>query len=123
MECSTGDTMTAKERDKLMKKVVGVNDTSSVSLRVGEGVDDDTALTLALAPLTGGWSLLLCLLFPLQALRIARAELRRERSFSDALLYSAACLLGHFAELSGQAGFLIARLSGSGPALLEYKQD
>ena len=81
------------------------------------------ALTLALAPLTGGWSLLLCLLFPLQALRIARAELRRERSLSDALLYSAACLLGHFAELSGQAGFLVARLSGSGPALLEYKQD
>jgi len=79
-------------------------------------------ITLALLPMTGGWSLLLCLLFPLQAARIARSELRRQRSLRDALLYSTACLVGHFAEFSGQAGFLAARISGSGPALLEYKR-
>ena len=80
------------------------------------------ALTLALLPMSGGWSLLLCLLFPLQAARITRSELRRQRSLRDALLYSTACLVGHFAELSGQAGFLVARMSGHGPLLLEYKR-
>jgi len=78
-------------------------------------------LILAMLPMTGGWSLALSLLFPIQAARIVIGELRKGRSFRDALLYSAACLVGHFGELSGQAGFLMARISGQGPTLVEYK--
>ena len=80
------------------------------------------SLILALIPVTGGWSLLLCLLFPIQAVRIVLTELRRDRSLRDALLYSTACLVGHFGELSGQAGFLFARIAGNGPTLVEYKR-
>jgi len=80
------------------------------------------SLTLALFPATDGWSLLLCLLFPIQAVRIALTELRRDRSIRDAMLYSTACLVGHFGELSGQAGFLFARIAGNGPTLVEYKR-
>lgn len=79
------------------------------------------ALIVAAIPLTSGWSLALSLLFPLQAARIAIRELRRGRSLGDATLYSTACLVGHFGELSGQAGFLMARVSGQGPTLVEYK--
>ena len=79
-------------------------------------------LILALIPATGGWSLLLGLLFPFQAVRIARTELRRDRSILDAMLYSTACLVGHFGELSGQVGFLFARMAGKGPTLVEYKR-
>ncbi len=80
------------------------------------------SLILALIPVTGGWSLLLCLLFPIQAVRITLTELRRDRSLRDALLYSTACLVGHFGELSGQARFLFARIAGNRPTLVEYKR-
>ncbi len=79
------------------------------------------ALALGASTISASLSLAIAALFPLQAGRIITGELRKGRSISDATVYSMACLVGHFAELSGQAGFLMQRRAGHSPALVEYK--
>ena len=81
------------------------------------------ALALGAITVNTNLSLAIAALFPLQAARIITGELRKGRSINDALVYSMACLAGHFAELSGQAAFLIQRRAGHSPTLVEYKDD
>lgn len=78
-------------------------------------------LILALLAAGTTWGFALALLYPLQAARTARREQRKGRAPRDAAIYGIACLIGHFAELSGQVSFLLTRLAGRAPALVEYK--
>jgi len=75
---------------------------------------------LAAVP-THGWSLLLLVLYPAWVLRIATRVNRPGLTWSDRCLYGAACMLGKFPELIGQARFLLSRLSGKRSAIIEYK--
>jgi len=80
------------------------------------------ALVLTASIFSSDLSLAIAALFPLQFARIAWRELRKGRSLFDAVIYSLACLVGHFAELSGQASYLLRRLNGHSPSLVEYKE-
>ena len=81
------------------------------------------ALALSVGTINIGLGLAIAALFPLHALRILSSELQKGRSLRDASIYSIACIAGHFAELSGQADFLIKRRSGQSQRLIEYKEN
>lgn len=78
-------------------------------------------LTLSLASMTQGWSLLLLGSYPLLGYRIYRRKVKEELIAEDALLYALFCVLGKFPGIQGQIKFHISRLLGKKPQLIEYK--
>lgn len=81
------------------------------------------ATALALAWPTGGWSGLLVVAY-IWPLRGAYKHARRMGATrGDSVLYSAACLVGKFAELRGQLRFFASRRSGRQAKLIEYKSS
>ncbi|MFF7109122.1 glycosyltransferase family 2 protein [Pseudomonas sichuanensis] len=68
--------------------------------------------------LLGGWGLLLLLLYPLQAMRLAR---RGGRSVRENWLQAVFLVLGKFPEMVGQVRFLLNRLTAGKTVLIEYK--
>jgi glycosyltransferase involved in cell wall biosynthesis len=77
---------------------------------------------LAAAPFTGGLSLLLFLGYLVLAWRIYRSRRRRGTGPSDALLYAVFCVLGKFAQASGQLRYHLGRLFSRPSALIEYRK-
>ena len=78
------------------------------------------------AVLLGWWSmglslLVLVVLYALQAWRIARKELAKGRSGSDAWLMGVATMLAKFAQVAGIALYWRKRLAGQQSTLIEYK--
>jgi len=78
-------------------------------------------LAVGLAWPSGGLSLLLLGTYPLQWVRIARAQTRRGRSGSEARIYAAFVLLGKFAQARGAERFLRSRLLRRSGEIIEYK--
>ena len=68
--------------------------------------------------LLGGWGLLLLLLYPLQAVRLAR---RGGRSVRENWLQAVFLVLGKFPEMVGQVRFLLNRFTAGKTVLIEYK--
>ena len=68
--------------------------------------------------LLGGWGLLLLLVYPLQAARLAR---RGGRSVRENWLQAVFLVLGKFPEMLGQLKFLRHRIAAGKPTLIEYK--
>lgn len=68
--------------------------------------------------LLGGWALLLLLIYPLQAVRLAR---RGARSPRENWLQAVFLVLGKFPEMLGQVKFLLNRFGAGKTALIEYK--
>ncbi|WP_194788849.1 glycosyltransferase family 2 protein [Pseudomonas sp. UFMG81] len=73
---------------------------------------------VAACALLGGWGLLLLLLYPLQAMRLAR---RGERSARENWLQATFLVLGKFPEMFGQLRYLLNKLSTGKTVLIEYK--
>jgi GT2 family glycosyltransferase len=71
---------------------------------------------------TGGWSLALLLLIPLQVLRVFGAQRRRGRSKRDAKLYAIFCVLAKWPQLIGQMLYLTRRIRGREERIIEYKK-
>lgn len=69
-------------------------------------------------PWFGGWSLLLLLLYPVQAARIAS---RGRRSAHENWLYAIFLMIAKFAELFGQFKYLAHMAGGTRSRLIEYK--
>jgi glycosyltransferase involved in cell wall biosynthesis len=78
-------------------------------------------VAIALAWPTWGGSLALFLLYPLSAWRASRAARLRGRTPREARLYAFFVTLGKFPQMVGILKFHWRRLSGSKPALIEYK--
>ena len=78
---------------------------------------------LAIAPawVTNGWSLLGLLAYPLQWVRIAARQRRRDRSGSDSRLYATSTVMGKFAQCVGIGLFALNLLRGRRAGLIEYK--
>lgn len=70
---------------------------------------------------TGGWSLALLLLYPLQLVRIWRRERSRGRSGRLARAQAGFLLLAKFAQAVGCARYLLFRLFRKKSRLIEYK--
>ncbi|MDD2046714.1 glycosyltransferase family 2 protein [Pseudomonas putida] len=66
----------------------------------------------------GGWGLLLLLIYPLQAVRLAR---RGVRSARENWLQAIFLVLGKFPEMLGQVKFLLNRFGAGKAVLIEYK--
>jgi hypothetical protein len=66
----------------------------------------------------GGWGLLLLLIYPLQAVRLAR---RGVRSARENWLQAVFLVLGKFPEMLGQVKFLLNRFGAGKAVLIEYK--
>ncbi|MEX2217574.1 MAG: glycosyltransferase [Phycisphaerales bacterium] len=75
---------------------------------------------VAAAVVTGGWSLLALLLYPLQWARLTARESRRGRK-GVAGRYAALLLVSKFAHVTGIGRFLVGRLSHRPPTLIEHK--
>ncbi|MEG0965305.1 MAG: glycosyltransferase [Pseudomonas sp.] len=78
-------------------------------------------LPLAIAlgcALLGSWGLLLLLIYPLQAVRLAR---RGGRSVRENWLQAVFLVLGKFPEMLGQVKFLLNRFGAGKTVLIEYK--
>lgn len=80
-------------------------------------------LTLAvLAPWTSGWSLLGLLVYPLQALKIARSRRQSHRDpLSHCLLFGVSCVASKCPEAVGALIYLSNRLRGRNASIMEYK--
>ncbi|MGB5958046.1 glycosyltransferase family 2 protein [Pseudomonas sp.] len=74
--------------------------------------------TVAACLLLGGWGLLLLLIYPLQAIRLAR---RGGKSTRENWLQAVFLVLGKFPEMLGQLKFLWHRFATGKSALIEYK--
>ncbi|MGE8468564.1 MAG: glycosyltransferase family 2 protein [Pseudomonas putida] len=74
--------------------------------------------TVLASGLVGGWALLLLLIYPLQAARLAR---RGSKSRRENWLQAVFLVLGKFPEMLGQVKFLRNRLAAGKAALIEYK--
>ncbi|HDS1818316.1 TPA: glycosyltransferase [Pseudomonas putida] len=74
--------------------------------------------TVLASGLVGGWALLLLLIYPLQAVRLAR---RGSKSRRENWLQAVFLVLGKFPEMLGQVKFLRNRLAAGKAALIEYK--
>ncbi|QHG64863.1 glycosyltransferase family 2 protein [Pseudomonas putida] len=72
----------------------------------------------AVSLLSGGWGLLLLLVYPLQIVRLAR---RGERSTRENWWQAVFLVLGKFPEMLGQAKFLLNRYAAGKALLIEYK--
>ncbi len=64
---------------------------------------------------------LLVLLYPLQVYKIMRYQHKRGYTWQDSLLYSSFCVLGKFAQLTGQLKFFWGVVTGKRTKLIEYK--
>jgi glycosyltransferase involved in cell wall biosynthesis len=74
-------------------------------------------------PLAGGLAaLLVVLVMPLQILRLAAKVRNRVDRFSTALAYGFFMMAAKWADLAGQAGYLIDRRRGKMARLIEYKR-
>lgn len=73
---------------------------------------------ILVSALVGGWGLLLLLIYPLQAVRIAR---RGGRSVRENWLQAVFLVLGKFPEMLGQLKFLLNRFGAGKTVLIEYK--
>ena len=67
---------------------------------------------LVLVALTGGWGLLLALIYPVQVLRLSSAK---------SLPWAVFTTLGKVAEAQGALHFYLGRLRGQGAEIIEYK--
>ncbi|MDD1959475.1 glycosyltransferase [Pseudomonas sp. 39004] len=74
--------------------------------------------TVLAGGLLGGWALLLLLIYPLQAARLAR---RGGKSRRENWLQAVFLVLGKFPEMLGQVKFLLNRFAAGKAALIEYK--
>lgn len=85
------------------------------------------ALALVVLSLVSGWSwpglasAAVALIYPVQALRIARGRQATGDAPRDALWYGVFTVVGKFAQLIGVGRYLRGRLSGKRQALMEYK--
>lgn len=85
------------------------------------------ALALVVLSLVSAWwwpvaaAVALGLIYPVQALRIARGRRAGGDSAADALRYGVFTMLGKFAQLVGVGRYLRGRLGGKRQALMEYK--
>ena len=61
------------------------------------------------------------LLYPIQVLKISRFQRKRGYSWHESFLYAFFCVLGKFAQLSGQLKFFWGLLTGKRTKLIEYK--
>jgi glycosyltransferase involved in cell wall biosynthesis len=77
-------------------------------------------LILAILWPSGGWSAVILLLYPVQALRTF-CYARRRWSTRDAMLYGVFCVLGKFPQVIGQLTYCIRTLRGTESTLIEYK--
>ena len=77
-------------------------------------------LSLLGALLFTPWCLLLLLLYPLQYARLAQ-HTRRVDPGADAAVYALFLVLGKWPEFYGQLVYLLRRLRGQRPTLIEYK--
>jgi GT2 family glycosyltransferase len=68
-------------------------------------------VALALALPSGGWSLLLALLYPAQVARTAWRRRRPGESAGDRVLFAVACMAAKFPQLQGQVGHRLRRRS------------
>lgn len=73
---------------------------------------------ILVSALLGGWGLVLLLIYPLQAVRIAR---RGGRSVRENWLQAVFLVLGKFPEMLGQVKFLLNRFGAGKTVLIEYK--
>jgi hypothetical protein len=78
-------------------------------------------LALSLAWPTGGWSLLLLLLYPMQAVRVYLGARRRGLAWRDAACWAASCVAAKFPEFVGVCKFAVGRLRRSPARIIEYK--
>lgn len=74
--------------------------------------------TVLASGLLGGWALLLLLIYPLQAARLAG---RGGKSRRENWLQAVFLVLGKFPEMLGQVKFLLNRFAAGKAALIEYK--
>lgn len=77
-------------------------------------------ILLSLAWPTGGRSLLGFLIYPVQALRIAR-HTRRKASFGDSIAYGISCMAAKVPEFLGMVRFYFTRLGKKQARIIEYK--
>lgn len=76
---------------------------------------------LALAPATGGLSLMLFGGYAVLGFRVYQTTKRRPISAADARLYAASCVLAKFPQLFGQILYWSRRLRGKRSGIIEYK--
>jgi len=79
------------------------------------------AIAAALAWPTGGISLALLALYPLQLARTYRGLRVRVPHRGHALAYAASCVLGKFPQAVGLVKFYLGRVQGTTSRLIEYK--
>jgi len=79
-------------------------------------------LVLGLIPLTGGWSSLLLLGYPVLGIRVFRSGRRRGLSSENARLNAAFCVLSKFPSAYGQMRYWVRRARGKRSQLIEYKR-
>jgi GT2 family glycosyltransferase len=80
------------------------------------------AMAFGLAPLSGGWSGVLLLAYPVLGARIFRSSLRRGLTAADARLYALFCVLGKVPSAYGQLRYWAKRVMGKQSTLIEYKR-
>lgn len=73
------------------------------------------------AVLVNGWIGMMLLVYPIQALRIARRERGRAGSPRAAVVYGMFTMLGKFAQCIGAVRFALTRCSGRRSRIIEYK--
>ncbi len=79
------------------------------------------ALVLLAAPLTGGWSLVLLLLYPLSFLRTRSRLIRDGAKPAHAGLFAGFLTLSKFPNLIGMLNYRRKRMQGRDVAIVEYK--
>lgn len=81
------------------------------------------ALALLPAPVTGGASLLVLLVYPVQVARIAWQRPKPSMSLGDNLLFAVDCVAGKLPHLHGILRYLAGRATGQRSRLIEYKGE
>jgi GT2 family glycosyltransferase len=79
-------------------------------------------VALGAAPATHGLSLVLLGAYGALYWRVRGARRRAGDGPRDAALYALFCVVAKFAHVAGMARFVVNRLSGRKPAIIEYKQ-
>lgn len=79
-------------------------------------------LALAAAWPTWGLSLALLLVYPLQALRIAKGRKLPGETFSDRVLFGVACMAAKWPQLVGQIRFHMQRRQGRAATIIEHRE-
>ncbi|MEL6321024.1 MAG: glycosyltransferase [Cyanobacteria bacterium J06626_14] len=79
------------------------------------------AAALGLVPLTGGWSLLVLLIYPILTAKACYSFYRQGTSLKHAALYGYFCILSKLPGVIGQFKFHINRLLSQQSTLIEYK--